>query len=87
MLKKLTQIKTMRFVKIETDPIYITSLIEEILYKDCIRIVNEYTMKLLLSNELSYSRTIDEISKQDFLFLEGKSSEAFPSEKQSELMK
>jgi len=70
----------MRFIKIETDPINLVNLIEKILYKDCIRIINEYSMKLLLTNELNYSRSTDEITKQDLLLLEGLNSEVLLSE-------
>lgn len=55
--KRLCQIKSMRFIKLTTDPMALASKFDKILYNDCKRTLNEHAMKLLLKNELPYSRS------------------------------
>ena len=44
----------------------------EILYQDCLRMMNEHALKLLLESPLAYARTMEDIGETDKLILEGK---------------
>jgi hypothetical protein len=52
----------MRFVKIETDPYNLANLSDKILYQDCLRVMNEHSMKLLVDGEMAYNRYIEDVT-------------------------
>eukprot|EP00347_Sterkiella_histriomuscorum_P020611 403337148 len=71
LFQKMSKIKFMRFIKIETDPQNLSLLCDKILYQDCIRIMNEHSIKLLIEGQLNYNRTTEDINEADKNFFQG----------------
>ncbi|CDW83566.1 UNKNOWN [Stylonychia lemnae] len=72
---KLTNIKFMRQIQIETDPYNLANQCDKILYQDCLRMMNEHSMKLLIEDQINYSRSQDELTTNEKLLLEGKTED------------